>query len=680
MFFDLIRKNTRRCRRENGILYASLILSIIAFYVILSLEQQDVMKFLKKMESDAVTKLLRLLPLLYGFSLVILFFLIFYAEKYQMERRSRELGMYQMMGMTRSRLMALLMAEDLWTSLISLGIGLPSAGFLSELISLITDRVAGLGIIGHQPFFSMRAALVSCVGFLLIKLLAFGILCAKMASMEINSLLTEQKKERGMVIRRTECIAELILGICFLGIAFGCTMKQESWMKLLGMTFYVFLGTLGTFLVFYGLRAGVELISKKMQKKKTLGVFTFCELQESVIQSPNVLAVTSLLIWMAICCFAFGIAVGWNSRNQERHVLDYTIIGEKEKISRIQKDGKITSNFEELFEVRLESLYSSDGRHSFSWDGILRELENQIGSDSEDTLATTLSQYTFPYMISLSGYNRIVEAAGNEPLSLAEDQVAFYVGPEFCGDVVWDRLQEAAQSHPEVQIDGKYYEIAECTSEDVVVDRAITIAYGLVIPDPLFDQLFEDQYESYWNAILKETPVKEEGLMQTILAVNELLDQTGIRYESYLQNMGRQLFYQVAGSYTTLYLAAVFLIVANTVLSVQFLMRQQKNRKRYLILSKLGSSYEALSGSARNQICWYFGLPISVAFVGSFFGVRSLLWGLLPSGSREKLTMILGIAIAVILLLFVVEWLYLLLAMRISDRHLLEMMEPKREE
>lgn len=46
--------------------------------------------------------------------------------------------------------------------------------------------------------------------------------------------------------------------------------------------------------------------------------------------------------------------------------------------------------------------------------------------------------------------------------------------------------------------------------------------------------------------------------MQGILKVNKLIDKTGLEYESYLQNMGRQLFYKVAASYTTIYLALIF--------------------------------------------------------------------------------------------------------------------------
>lgn len=165
MFFDLISRNSRRSRKENGLFFASLLISVIAFYIILSLSQQDVIKFLMKMESDAISRLLRMIPLFYGMTLLILFFLIYFASKYQLERRRHEFGVYLMLGMRRSRLFFLLLGEDIQSSAFVLAIGLPAAVLLSELISLVTARLTGLGIIGHRLNISLTAILWTAIGF-----------------------------------------------------------------------------------------------------------------------------------------------------------------------------------------------------------------------------------------------------------------------------------------------------------------------------------------------------------------------------------------------------------------------------------------------------------------------------------------------------------------------------------
>ena len=65
------------------------------FYIVLSLGQQDVIRFLSEIESDAVERLLtNLLPTVYLCALLFVFFLVVFANKYQLECRSRELWSY----------------------------------------------------------------------------------------------------------------------------------------------------------------------------------------------------------------------------------------------------------------------------------------------------------------------------------------------------------------------------------------------------------------------------------------------------------------------------------------------------------------------------------------------------------------------------------------------------------
>ena len=92
MFYKLILRNSARSRKENGLFFSSLLISIIAFYIILSLPRQDVMLFLKRMESHAVDRLMTMIPVFFCVTLFLLFFLIYYAGKYQMDRRRHEFG------------------------------------------------------------------------------------------------------------------------------------------------------------------------------------------------------------------------------------------------------------------------------------------------------------------------------------------------------------------------------------------------------------------------------------------------------------------------------------------------------------------------------------------------------------------------------------------------------------
>ena len=130
MFFNLAWRNSKRNRSENLIYFLTMVTAIATFYIVLSLGSQDVMRFLEEIESDAVNRLLTMLmPTVYLFSLLFVFFLVIFANKYQLECRSRELGLYLMFGMTKRHLFIQIMAEGLITSLLALLGGLICGGF-----------------------------------------------------------------------------------------------------------------------------------------------------------------------------------------------------------------------------------------------------------------------------------------------------------------------------------------------------------------------------------------------------------------------------------------------------------------------------------------------------------------------------------------------------------------------
>ena len=157
MFFRQIRRSAAKNRKNNSLFFGTLVAAIVAFYTLLSLESQDVIRFLKTLESDAIERLMLLIPVVYAVSLFFVFFLVYFAYRYQMDGRRKEFGLYLMLGMGRGRLFAMLMGETLWNSLVSILTGLPIALLLTEGISLATAKVIGLGIVGHEISLSFRA-------------------------------------------------------------------------------------------------------------------------------------------------------------------------------------------------------------------------------------------------------------------------------------------------------------------------------------------------------------------------------------------------------------------------------------------------------------------------------------------------------------------------------------------
>lgn len=682
MFFDLVRKNSRRSRKENGLFFASLLIVIVAFYMILSLSRLDVMIFLKKMESDAVNKLLLMIPVFYGITLFILFFLVYFASRYQLERRQHEFGVCLMLGMRRSRLFWMLLAEDLWSSLLSLAAGIPAAVLIAELVSLITARLVGLGILGHQTAFSGEAVLGTAAGFLLIKLAAFILLSGRISRMEIRKLLTPEPRGTKKRIPAGISAAELFTGVVLLGAAYGMAIQGFSWGGVGRMAMTMVSGLAGTFLVFFGLRAALGFLARHYGKKSGLHVFCFRQLEEYVIHQPASLAVSSLLILAALCCFGFGVATSWSYGSRETHTLDYTFSAwYGEDVEEILERSGVRNCFGTLFQMKTGYIRVGNGSEKLERKGVMELLEQEEISEERDALKSILQYADYPHIISLSGYNELLHIAGEEEVSLLPGEAAVYMDSEFIsagGKAIMERI---LNQKPEVDAAGKKLHLTgEVQTRNLVVDSSITLSFALIVEDEVFEYLTAGDYEIYWDAILAPELLEGQGLMQAITQVNERLEDTGLEYESYLQNIGRQLFYVVAASYLTLYLAVIFLIIANTMLGVQFLMQQKKTGQRYRTLLRLGSTCEDLCEASGRQIRWYFGIPILVAVISSLFGIQALCRGMLPPEVQSETSGILVLAAAMLFFLCVVEWCYLRAVIRAGERHILALAEPEREE
>ena len=692
MFFKLIIRNSRRNRKENGLFFTTLLAAIIAFYIILSLSRQDVMIFLREMESDAVNRLLTLIPVFYVMTLIILFFLIYFASKYQLERRRHEFGMYLMMGMTRNRLFTLLMAEDIRSSIISLLIGLPAAVLLSELISLVTARLVGLGIIGHRFSLSISAVLWTAAGFFIIKLAAFLILSAKISRREIGTLLAVRPEETRRQHPAPVYGLALLAGILCLGTAYYMAIRGIAWSQIRMMGLTLLLGFAGTLLFFYGLRYVFNLIIKAGKRDRHLHIFNVRQLQENVVRQSGTMAVSSLLILGALCCFGAGVAMAAYFGQSETHVIDYTFVPEyteepnqeqsaENVFSTLEKNG-LKTEFSKLFEMKIGNINTSDEpENAYKMDEVMNRVAEFPASEDRDILLNNLGFVDYVHLISLSGYNELLHTAGQPELELGENEGAVYMDSEYVNDSRIKIMDQILADHPKVEIDeNPLWLTGNVQTTAVVTDSSITLDFALILPDDVFQYYTQEQYDVYVNGVLDRSVSEKIGLMQAISGMNEKLNETGLVYESYLQNMGRQLFYIVAASYITIYLAIIFMIVANTVIGVQFLMNQQKTGRRYKTLARLGAVYETLCGSAKKQINWYFGISVFVAAVSSLFGVRALFTGLLSPMTQGTAGEMMVISAAMILVLCVIECIYIAAVKRSSNRYLLTLMAPEREE
>ena len=680
MFFKLVGANSRRNKKDNALYFSSMLISVIAFYIILSVSNQDVMIFLSKMESDAVQRLLSIIPVLYIITLIILFVLVYFSSSIKMDNRKHELGMYLTLGMKKRKLFLMLCLEDMRNDLLALAIGLPVAIMLSELISLVTSKVIGMGIIGHRFSLSFSAILFTIIGFLTVKSLATVIIAIKTLRKEIGDLLNYKpiavKKQHSKFVY----IFSLLIGLIMLAKAYYYGITKWAWEDFTQMMITVALGTMGTVLIFYGMRLILEFFIK-MRNTKKLHSFNFRQIQEIVINRSTLIALCSLL-FVSLSLFSVGVATYMETTKDTPHIMDYTFINDSEKkvfndelVRAKLKENNLYSYFTDLFEIR----WGQTGENDFSYKEVVSSLEKEEKTLDVEIMVDDFKHIDSCCLISLSGYNSIRKLANLPPEKLGNDEANLYMWDNILLDE--DAINNALKSNPKVKVVDKSLKlVGDVRSLPIVTDHAITLRFALVVNDEVFDYLTKGNDVKYVNGVLDAKKVKEQGLMRVIMDINQVLDKTSLEYESYIQNIGRQLIYILSYSYMTIYLSIVFLVVSNTIIGVLFLMSQRTSYKRYQTLVYLGATYDVLCKSSQKQINNFFGLAIFVAVINSFFGVISLFKATLPSSVRDDIGSLIIISLLPLALLTLFEFIYIHVVKKSGNSFLMTLMEPKREE
>lgn len=667
MFFKQIRRNAARNRKGDGLFFSSLVIAIVAFYTLLSLGRQDVLQFLQTLESDGVARLLKIIPVIYVFSLFFVFFLVYFACRYRAETRRKEFGLYLMLGMKRSRLFAMLVGETFWNSWISLLIGLPLAVLLTEGISMATARAIGLSLIGRRFSFSLPAVRWTIVGYLIVQLLALLLIALPYGKKEPAELLRSDVAAQQQVIYTPKAAVYFISGLVLLLSVFylGIFELQKADLMFAGLFFLALAacGTIAIFFLYKGLGGFLgRRIAAGADTAAGLSTFTRRQVQETVLSKHKSLAVSALLLIIALACFSYGIGVGI-SRATEVRGPDVTIMGEESTIEARLEHPELKEMIASEYPLFVSRIRSDQVVSIEEMKEALRTLPEQSAAHLAD------HSLHLEHLISESSYNHLLEALGEPALDLQAGEAAWYCS---IGEHDMDHWYAAVLPR------GLTCSIGEQTfrlrprlyTDKIVADRGINLMAALIVCDDVYEQLAAEPLPFCRNAHLKQTLVAEHGLMQCLQRVNDLLRPSDLHYESYLSGIGRNLFFKVAGSYLSIYLGVLFLLIANSVLGTKFLIQQRENRQRYRILLMLGADKQSLCASAGRQIRMYFHLVLGVALVCSIAVIYVLFANFtrLPFGTRP-LQVILQVAAALFgFVLF--EWIYIRIVTRLSRREI----------
>ena len=325
-----------------------------------------------------------------------------------------------------------------------------------------------------------------------------------------------------------------------------------------------------------------------------------------------------------------------------------TIVELEERI----EDAKLRKSSIEMEAITLDNIYKlmlnfgklydiiSDEEKKSLITYLIKEIQIYPNGESEQPLKSI--EFNFPIYRDGQEVRRLLWEKGNTVETVT----------------LLNQIAADAQANNEALLsinERPFYLVPSVPMKGLTADENIKIITALIVSDEIYSEFVNsDTCMVYWNFCIPNELVETKGLMLPIMEARDLLKPSGLYYESYLNNFGRQLFYVISGSYTTLYMGFMFLIIACALLALQFLTQMQTTKSRYLTLSILGARREQIKRSINQQVLWYFLLPLILACISGAVGIYAMQLYLYSGAAHLEQSYPLLIAMAVIVVLVMV--------------------------
>lgn len=627
MYCKLAFRNVKKSMRDYLLYFLTLTFAVCIFYVFNSIEAQQVMLKISTSEKEILKTLTQLMDVVSVFVSVILGFLIVSANHFLIRRRKKELGIYLLLGMKKSRVSRILVIETLLIGVISLGAGLLAGVFISQWLSIFTARIFQADMTAYQFIFSAKAFLKTLLYFGIIFLIVIAASAFAVSKNQLIDLLTAHRKnEKPAVKHPVLTVILFLLAVTCLSVAYQQVLKNGIRRFDAVLLREVILGAVGTFLFFASLSGFfLKLLqSVKGYYFKDLNFFILRQINSRINSAHISISFVCLMLFCTIGILSTGL--GMNAA-MEAGLADatpfdvelYTRSGESMSISDdLAQKGILLSEYTEQPYEFADYINPSIARNVV----ITQELEKKL--ETKYFLGGLSDPIPF---ITLSDYNRLLDMQGVAPLTLNDGEIAFsYSG---CSQGLRDKIEEKWNPTGRIELMEQTFSIYPKVLSTSIVSFGGASNLALVVRDSVL--LNED------GSLHANFAPSQSYLQFNCMGDSEAMqDAFDSRVYSFYTEESNSLPYVIstrnivdasyAGSkaiiaYVGIYVGLVFLMTSAAVLSLQQLSEVADNRQRYLVLKKVGADDRLIDLAIFRQTAIYFALPLFLAMIHSIVGL-----------------------------------------------------------
>ncbi|NQX46044.1 ABC transporter permease [Paenibacillus tritici] len=538
---------------------------------------------------------------------IVAIFLL-YANTIFIKRRSKEIGLFQLIGLTKTRIFALLSAENLILYFGSLFIGIGAGFVMSRLILMILFKILEidkLAKLRFSPEAFQRTVLVFAVVYVLIMIMNYTFIRAQ----SILSLFKTTSTTQGLVKKMP--LWEIIMGLLGIGfIAAGYYVSSQLFSGkftgmnglMLAMIIILALVIAGTYLFYKGSVSFIFNVIRK-RKKGYLSINEVLSLSSIMFRMKSnallltvITTVSALAIGLLSLSYISYYSVETSAKESSPHDFGFVMKDAGANFVQALDQKKIGYTVLEIPTIRVK-LDLGEVLESSKFPDNDTSLEATVISDS-----SLEGKDVQPGEVMITGYTHALQSM----LKLRDSgEVDFYTKD----GVIKQQLSELSEK------------------------PVLPYYYGggvigvFVVDESVFQELTAHQDPNLQNN--KPGSWNYRGIMlkdhsQVKEAYNIYLEQkpefpSFAQYEYEINqrtNMGLIMF--IVG-----FLGLTFLITSGCILYFKQMDESEEEKDGYTILRKLGFTQGDLLRGIQFKQLFNFGIPLVVGLCHSYFAVKS---------------------------------------------------------
>ena len=322
MLFKLSLSNIRRSLRDYAIYFFTLIIGVSVFYVFNATSGQAAMMKVSASTAMIVDLLKEVMSGTSVFVSGILGFLIVYASRFLMKRRSKEFALYMTLGMSKWKISSIIFLETVLIGIGSLAAGLLLGIGLSQFMSAVVANLFEADLTDYRFTVSGEAIVKTVICFAVmygVVVLFNGGVITKMKLIDLmnSGKRSEQVKLKNPVL----CVIVFLAAAVILGYSYYTVCFTTNQLGKYGLTLYIIAGSISTFLIFWSV-AGMLLrvmMSPKNIYHKGLNAFTFRQISSKINTMVFSLTVICLMLFITISAlvsaFTFRNSMNYNLKH-----------------------------------------------------------------------------------------------------------------------------------------------------------------------------------------------------------------------------------------------------------------------------------------------------------------------------------------------------------------------------